>query len=171
MPARTFLPPTPSPGHAAGRALTAWRAPAAVLVLSLVADPGGAAAGDIYKHRDVDGRVTYSDRPPAVDAEKLQMTPTPSATPELRALHERTARSLEAYAAERAEKRAVREKERADAAERARHCAAARKESWEREHASRLYYHDDSGQEINIEGTDYEAALKEARDAVDKYCD
>ena len=48
---------------------------------------------------------------------------------------------------------------------------AARKESWEREHASRLFYRDDSGQELNIEGPEYEAALKEARDAVDKYCD
>ena len=61
-----------------------------------------AMADKVYKWTDADGNVHYGDRPP-VDAQRqeMQLRRPPAVDPDVNTRQQRTARMLEAFAAER----------------------------------------------------------------------
>ncbi len=109
------------------------------LLLALLPLFYGASAGaEIYKWIDEDGNTVYGDRP-APKAERLKTPNTPRAATGNRQRLERQQKLLDVIQAERAEKTARQQKERADLAERKRQCAEVKKELNRIENARFIY--------------------------------
>ena len=77
---------------------------------------------------------------------------------------------LEAFTAERKEREDARHARREEAEERKRKCSAAQAEQQRRETSGHLYYKDENGNKRILEGAEYDAAIKEAQDAVKHWC-
>ena len=128
------------------------------------------ATGEVYKWVDEDGNVHFGDRPQADDAQVIDPKPAPPASTGARQRYERTQRVLEAFTAERKEREDARHARREEAEERKRKCSVAQAEQQRRETSAHLYYRDDAGNKRIIEGAEYDAAIKDARDAVTHWC-
>ena len=128
------------------------------------------AIGEVYKWVDEDGKVHFGGRPQSKDAEAIDVKPAAPANTDARQRHERTQRVLEAFTAERKERENAQQAAKEEARERKRKCAAARAEQKRRESSAFLFYKDDDGNRRVIEGAEYDAAIKKARDAVAHWC-
>ena len=101
---------------------------------------GPPASAEIYKWTDEDGNVVYGDRPATKqEAGRVKLPGAPKAADGNRQRLQRQQKLLEVMQAERAEKAARRQQEKADLAERKRQCAALKKELNQIENASFLY--------------------------------
>lgn len=141
---------------------------ASALLLLTAADNG--AAADVFKWVDEQGNVHFGDRPQGSDAQALTVRPAAVPASGGRARHERTERLLESLKSEREERRDAYAAAERDKAERKRKCAVARAELNRRETSAHLFYRDAEGNKRIIEGEEYDAAIAEAREAVDHWC-
>jgi len=144
------------------------RAVATLLLLTLLMPVG---AAEVFRWVDDAGQVHFGDRPPASGAEQLTV---PSSAPEQAASGarlEHTRRLLEAFAAERADRREQRAEEAARKAARKQRCTQARRNRAGFENASRVVRYDDAGNRIVLDGEDYEAAHRRVLESVERWCD
>lgn len=148
----------------AGRAARA----VATLLLTALLMPAGAA--DVYRWVDESGQVHFGDRPPAKGAEQLTVPSSPPAAADGARL-ERTRRLLDAFAAERAERREERAEAAARKAARQQRCAQARRNRASFENASRVVRYDDAGNRIVLDGEAYDAAHRRVVENVEQWCD
>lgn len=112
----------------------------------------GAVAGAIYKWVDDQGKVHYSDKPPAQsDTQEMDVKSDPAAgTPGLNddQRRQKQQRVLDAFAKERAEKEAERAKLAEEKKEQKEWCASARNELREIQEAGFLYDYDENGEKV-----------------------
>lgn len=83
----------------------------------------GVAIGEVYRWVDDDGRVHFTDRPPAGQGEEVEIAPAPAGAPEPRpeAVPDRD-RLLQMYENRRAERKAAKAEEAREQAQRRRDC-------------------------------------------------
>ena len=143
----------------------------ALVVLALVfATVATAGAEQVYRWTDSDGRVHFSDRPGATDAEAVEVTPAAPAGTVDPGRRGRTERLLEVLELERAERDAARAQAQRKAADKARRCAAAEKE-YERVTTARyLYSEDAAGERVILDRQARRAYEAEAAESVKKWC-
>lgn len=140
------------------------------LVLLLPVAVAAAGAERVYRWTDSDGRVHFSDRPGAADAEPLEVDPVAPVGAVDPGRRRRTERLLEVLELERAEREAARVEAEREAADRARRCAAAEKE-YERVTTARyLYAEDAAGERVILDAPARRAYETEAAQAVKKWC-
>ncbi len=154
-----------------GKRRCACRRARAVAALALTALLLPAGAADIYRWVDESGQVHFGDRPPTGDAERLAVPSSPPPAAAAGARHERTRRLLDAFAAERAERREERAEAAARKAAREQRCAQARRDRASFENASRVVRYDDAGNRIVLDGEAYEAAHRRVVESVEQLCD
>lgn len=143
------------------------------LLLGLVfALPGPASAG-IYKWVDENGKVHYSDKPPAAGAEEMDVKVEPSGSPagvsdaERR---EKLKRLLDAFDKERAEKKALAEEASEEKRVKAEECARMRDELTELKEAGYLYDYDEAGNKVIFTQEERAKATAEYEEAYAKHC-
>jgi hypothetical protein len=141
----------------------------AMMVLTLVVT---AAAGEVYKWVDADGKVHYGDRRPASgsDPSVVELAPAPAvdADHSERSLQRR--RLLDAFEAERAERREVEAKAAAAKSERKDECARARRQLAELQRAHVVYTEDESGKRIYMSDEERKATAASVRARIDEHC-
>lgn len=150
-----------------------WR-PACGLLLGFafsLATPTHAAG--IYKWVDENGKVQYSDKPPASGAEEMdvKVEPTGSATQVSDAeRRDKLKRLLDAFDKERAEKQALAEEASEEKRAKAEECAGMRDELAELKGASYLYDYDEAGNKVIFTKEERAKATAEHEEAYAKHC-
>lgn len=104
--------------------------PGRLLALALLLSCTTAAAADIYRWTDAQGRTHYGDRPPAEGAEKIVEPPPPSdlSPEEANAKLDAIRAQREAAAEERAKAKEEQAKADAERKQRAQECASAQRQ-------------------------------------------
>ena len=143
-----------------------------VVVVAGILIPETSAA--VYKWVDENGKVHYSDKPPPqgeaqeLDVESAPSTSTPALTDEQRL--QKQQRLLDAFAKERADKKAEQEKLKKEKQERKIWCARARDELRQLKEAAYLYDYDESGEKVIYSKEAREKATREQEAQIKKYC-
>ncbi len=143
---------------------------AALLCVSALAAPAG-----VYRWVDPEGRVHFGDRPPLDrDAQALDVParPEPATAPAASDAErlESQQRLLRAFEEERREREERRAKVEREAAEREYRCAQARDQLRSFREAGYLYDVDKDGNRIVLNEQDRTRAIKDAREAVARWC-
>ena len=147
------------------------------LLLTLVTCLGlwsGPASGAIYKWVDENGKVHYSDQPPPeesseeLDIESDSSSTTPSLTDEEH--RQKQQRLLDAYAKERADKKAERAKVAEEDEKLRVWCARAKDELRLMKQAGYLYDYDESGQKIIYSKEKRESATRAYAAEIEEKC-
>ena len=142
----------------------------ATIMLTLVVT---AAAGEVYKWVDADGKVHYGDRRPASgsDPSVVELAPAPAMDTDhdKRSLQQR--RLLDAFEAERAERREAEAKAAAAKREREDKCARAQRQLVGLQRAQIVYTEDESGKRIYMSDEEREAAAASVRARIDEHCE
>tara|TARA_B100001123_G_C14908137_1_gene866645 strand:- start:195 stop:677 length:483 start_codon:yes stop_codon:yes gene_type:complete len=145
-----------------------------LVLFAFFAFSGPECHATIYKWTDENGKVHYSDQPPAaVKAEEMDVDSEPSATTngltdEQR--QQKQKRLLDAFAKERADKKAAEEKVSKAAEERKIWCARAREELRQLKEATYLYDYDQTGEMVIYSKEAREKATQEQAARIDKNC-
>ncbi len=143
-----------------------------VVTLALTLSAGIAAA-EVYRWVDEDGKVHYGDRKPATGTgtRALALPPAPSrdADHAERALKQR--RLLDAFDAERDERRQAETAAAAAKHEREERCAKLERDLDRFNRANIVYSRDESGARIYMSDEEREATVARAREWRDKHCD
>ena len=130
--------------------------------------------GAVYKWVDDNGKVHYSDKPPAqqdiqeMEVEHAPSVTTPGLTGEQR-LHKQQ-RVLDAFAKERADKKAEQDKLAQEKQERKVWCARAKDELREISEAGYLYDYDENGEMVVLSKERRAQATSEAEAQIKKKC-
>ena len=147
-----------------------------LLLLTVAAAPlaAGTANADVYKYIDEKGNVQYTDKPPSLPAERLnvQSQKTDVVAVQERAQAEQTARaqaaaSSRAQANASAEQRAANEMSAKDKAER---CIKARERYDSYMTSQRLYEEGKDGERRYLSDPELDAARASAKAAMDVMC-
>ncbi len=121
-----------------------------LLMLGAFLLTASAFAAEVYRWTDSNGQVHFSQRPPPVDAEKLELPESgeapAAADTSLDKRRERQRRVLQSYEYEREQKKAAAAKAEQEKREMAAKCVDMEKR-WRRlSHGGPLYYRDDGGE-------------------------
>jgi len=146
-----------------------------VTVATLLLVAAGAWAGEVYKTTDAQGRPVYTDKPPSLPAEKLNVQ---SATTDVVEVQKRVDAQVKQYgaadqaAAEAAKKAADASKAREMTAEdRAKRCIEARQRYESYMNARRLYEPGTSeGERRYLDSAEIDAARARAKQSMDELC-
>ena len=135
---------------------------------------GQAVAGEIYKSADAEGRIMYSDRPPAG---KAQMVTIESAPRNEAAALARTQRELENLAAQdrrrksEALKKAAEKKAAENAAKRKdQRCTEARNRYLGLTEHSRIYRRNEAGERVYYSAAEIDAQRIRSKQRMDEEC-
>lgn len=144
-----------------------------LLVVPLLALGGltAAAAADVYRWVDDEGRVQFSDRAPDGAAETIDVAPAPPSGDNSGLRHRSNQRRLDAYAADRAEKKAARLKAEAAARVAKENCERAKRNKFRFDHAPRVARRDADGNYHVLDGDEYEAARARHEEIVKRWCE
>jgi hypothetical protein len=144
---------------------------AATLLLAFA----GAHAGEVYKTTDAQGRPVYTDKPPSLPAERLNVQ---SATTDVAEVQKRydsqmqqygTANKAEAEAAKKAAD--ARKAQEMTAEDRAKRCIEARQRYESYMNARRLYEPGTAeGERRYLDSAEIDAARANAKQAMDELC-
>lgn len=138
-----------------------------LLLVAFAPAPGG----EVFKWRDEDGNVYYSDRAPAESAQRLELEAPPPPDPGLDRRRQRRERLLETLAEERERERRQARQAAERRRERERRCAEARSRLEEYLTANYLYDEDAQGNRSVLSDAEHAAVRAEARAQVRRYCD
>jgi len=137
-----------------------------------------AATAGVYKWVDEQGRVHCGDRPHGQQAEQVDVKPAPANTPSSTAEQAtsdedrqmKQQRLLDAYATERARKKAELEKKKKDKAERKRKCTIAKDNLKRMRQAGRMFAYDKKGKRQYYSDDERSASLTQYQKQISKYC-
>ena len=143
----------------------------ALLAFSLLLVAGTSAA-QAYKWRDADGKLHFSDKPPAgANAEKMEIKPATPEDPEAvkqaqaaKSLREQAA-FAEKQAKHKADQTAQRDQEAND-----RRCRSAQRDLDTFNRQTPVYHVGKDGQRVYMEDKDRPAAIQRAQSLVSRYC-
>ena len=144
-----------------------------LLLLTLAAAPlaAGTAIADVYKYTDAKGNVQYTDKPPSLPAERLnvqsqrsdvvanQERPQPTAQP--------AANPPPSTAASRAEQR---EADDLNAKDKAQRCIKARERYDRYMNSQKLYEQNDKGERRYLDSAELDAARASAKASMEVMC-
>jgi hypothetical protein len=146
-----------------------------LLLLTLAAAPlaAGTAVADVYKYKDEKGNIQYTDKPPSLPAERLNVK---SQRTDTVAVQERQQAAAAAQAAansqpqagnSRAEQKEATEMTAKDKAER---CIKARERYDRYMNSKKLYEQDDKGERRYLDDSELDAARASAKAAMEVMC-
>lgn len=147
-----------------------------LLLLTVVAAPliAGGALADVYKYVDEQGNTQYTDKPPSLPAERLNVK---SRRTDIVAVQERQQQELQAMAkadesrrqaaAQRNDEREAREANARDKAER---CAKARERYDRYMNTHRLYEKGQDGERRYLDSNEIDAARASAKASMEVMC-
>ena len=141
-------------------------------VLAVLVFSQGAAAA-VYKWVDENGKVHYSDKPPADNATEMDVeTGGDSSGPTLTETQRKAKqqRLLEAFEKERQDKQAAEAQAKKEKQEREAWCRRAREELAQMRSAGYLYEYDDDGNKVILSDEGRAQATREYQREIDKYC-
>ena len=146
-----------------------------VTVAALLLAAAGVQAGEVYKTTDAQGRPVYTDKPPSLPAEKLNVQ---SATTDVVEVQQRYDAQMKQYgAADQAEADAARKAADArkaqemTAEDRAKRCIEARQRYESVMNAHRLYEPGDTeGERRYLDSAEIDAARARAKQTMDDLC-
>ncbi|MDH3527315.1 MAG: DUF4124 domain-containing protein [Gammaproteobacteria bacterium] len=141
--------------------------PIAAILLMLCAS---AAAGEIYKCSDAQGKVHYGDRPCGDNASVFVPRAAPQADAGVDQRRRKTERLLDALGEERRQEQQAAEERRMEAEKRRLNCQRARVRLRQFSEASALYHVDEAGNRSVFTDAEREASTQEARAAVAQWC-
>lgn len=147
-----------------------------LLLLTLAAAPlaAGTAFADVYKYKDEKGNIQYTDKPPSLPAERLNVK---NQRTDVVAVQERAQQEKQAMdkadegrrqaAADKADKRETSEANSQDKADR---CAKARERYDRYMNTRRLYESDKDGERRYLDSAEIDAARASAKASMDVMC-
>ena len=146
-----------------------------VTVATLLLAVAGAHAGEVYKTTDAQGRPVYTDKPPSLPAEKLNVQ---TATTDMVEVQKRYDSQMKQYgAADKAEADAAkkaadaRKAQEMTAEDRAKRCIDARQRYESYMNARRLYEPGSAeGERRYLDSAEIDAARANAKQAMDELC-
>jgi len=146
-----------------------------VTVVTLLFAAGGALAGEVYKTTDSQGRPVYTDKPPSLPAEKLNVHSATTDAVEVQKRYDAQMKQQDAAdqaAADAAKKAAdARKAQEMTAEDRARRCIEARERYQSVMNARRLYEPGASeGERRYLDSAEIDAARANAKQAMDELC-
>jgi len=136
------------------------------LLLVTVAGPGMA---EVYRCRDADGSVRFTDRP-CDDSSGLLSFPARDTPDSDEARRDRTRKLLNAMRQERIEERERNAREQAERKQSVRNCATARDRLAFLQRAGALYEQDESGERVLLSDAQRDEAIERQRQRVGKFC-
>ncbi|MGE0384255.1 MAG: DUF4124 domain-containing protein [Gammaproteobacteria bacterium] len=134
---------------------------------------GACAGAGVYKWVDAQGKVHYGDRPGAGNAAPLSIrsgAPVDTPVPDEAARREKRDRLLNAFAEEKAEKKAKAAEAGKKRAEGQRNCRIAQQRLRDAQDAGFLYEYDDKGERRIFSNDERAAAQARAGADVNKWC-
>jgi len=145
------------------------------IVATLLLAAAGAHAGEVYKTTDAQGRPVYTDKPPSLPAERLNVQ---SATTDVVEVQKRYDAQMKQYGAadtagSDAAKKAAEERKAQEmtAGDRAKRCIEARQRYESYMNARRLYEPGSTeGERRYLESAEIDAARANAKQAMDELC-
>ena len=147
-----------------------------LLLLTLAAAPlaAGTAIADVYKYKDEKGNIQYTDKPPSLPAERLnvqsQRTDVVAAQERAQAASQSSAASAASRAAasnSRAEQKAAEELSAKDKTDR---CIKARERYDRYMNSPKLYEQDEKGERRYLDSAELDAARASAKASMDVMC-
>ena len=146
-----------------------------VTVATLLLAVAGAHAGEVYKSTDAQGRPVYTDKPPSLPAEKLNVQTATTDTVEVQKRYDSqmkqygAADKAEADAAKKAAD--ARKAQEMTAEDRAKRCIDARQRYESYMNARRLYEPGSAeGERRYLDSAEIDAARANAKQAMDELC-
>ncbi len=142
-----------------------------LLLLGLLL-PVALAQAEVYRWVDEKGRVHYGDRPAGDRAERVELHTRPAGEdPGMEQRRKKQQKLLEVLEEERREKEAERARARAEQEAREQDCKKARERLSRYQNANFIYTRNEDGSRVILEGEEYERVLREAREAVQRFCE
>lgn len=144
-----------------------------LLLLTLAAAPlvAGTAIADVYKYKDEKGNIQYTDKPPSLPAERLnvksQRTDTVAAQERPQPAAQPAASSRPAPGNSRAEQNQANELSAKDKADR---CIKARERYDRYMNTPRLYEQDEKGERRYLDSAELDAARASAKASMEVMC-
>lgn len=154
-----------------------WKA--ALICCVLLHAPSVMAADDVYKWKDAEGKVRYTDTPPpgTIPYQNLSRKKVPANTSVTTAEKAKAAAESKAEGAGKApteadaKKKAKEQEELAIKKTREENCSIARKNLINYKIGGRIYKVDEKGERIFVGDDEIEAGKQEAQKEVDRWCD
>lgn len=144
-----------------------------IFLLAGMAQAAGAAATGVYRWVDEEGKVHYSDVPPAEQpqqAERIQVRTTPADPEKAAALAEARKKAADAQAEQEAEARKNAQAAAAEAARRAQKCAMARSNLRQLVNTNRAFEPTADGGRRYYSDAELDARRAKAQARVNEYC-
>lgn len=144
-----------------------------LLLLTLVAAPlaAGTALADVYKYQDEKGNIQYTDKPPSLPAERLnvqsQRTDVVAVQARQQAASQPAASSRPSPGQARAEQNEANELSAKDKAER---CIKARERYDRYMNSQKLYQQDEKGERRYLDSAELDSARAAAKASMDVMC-
>jgi response regulator RpfG family c-di-GMP phosphodiesterase len=129
------------------------------------------ATAEIYKCRDSQGAVHYTDKPCAGESTVFTPRAAPKADADSEQRKDKTRRLLRAYREEQAEAEQAAARQQLEQQQREQKCAKARNRLDQFLRASRLYRLDKDGKQVNLSAEERAQSLDNARTDVKLWCD
>jgi hypothetical protein len=148
---------------------------ALVTVATLLLAAAGASAGEVYKTTDPQGRPVYTDKPPSLPAERLNVQSATTDTDEVQKRYEaqmKQSAATDQAGADAAKKAAdARKAQEMTAEDRAKRCIEARQRYESYMNARRLYEPGATGGERRyLDSAEIDAARANAKQTMDELC-
>jgi hypothetical protein len=145
-----------------------------LLTLSAASLAAGTAAADVYKYTDEKGNVQYTDRPPSLPAERLnvksQRTDVVEAQQRSQAAQDAVAKQSAANAEARDKATDQKAGEQISAKDKAERCVKARERYDTYIMSQRLYEKDDKGERRYLSDAELDTARASAKASMDAMC-
>lgn len=143
-----------------------------LLLLTLVAAPlaAGTAIADVYKYKDEKGNIQYTDKPPSLPAERLNVQ---SQRTDVVAAQERAKSSQPAANSSPAAGNSKADQEQAQelsAKDKADRCIKARERYDRYMNSQKLYEQDEKGERHYLDSAELDAARAAAKASMDVMC-
>ena len=144
------------------------------LTAAALAFCAGAVHADVYMFKDAQGNVQYTDKPPTLPAERLNVQSRKTDVVEVQAREQAEMAQLKAAdqartqtAAARADQKAAAELTAKDKAER---CTKARERYEKYSMSQRLYENQPNGERRYLSDAELDAARSSAKSTMDEFC-
>lgn len=144
------------------------------LTAAAVAFCAGAVHADVYMFKDAQGNVQYTDKPPTLPAERLNVQSRKTDVIEVQAREEAEMAQLKATSQARASSSAARADQQAaaelTAKDKAERCAKARERYDKYATSQRLYETQPNGERRYLSDAELDAARNSAKSTMDEFC-
>ncbi len=140
------------------------------LMLALLILGCALANAAVYRWVDANGKVHYSDKPPAAGTKPLPIKSSPTDPSQVEAREKTHQKTLDQYAKQESEQDKAQAQAEKKAAERKAACQQAQQKLTQLEQARRVTRTDKDGNKVYLDADQIDAAHAKAQAEVDKLC-